>query len=170
MIRFALVLGLSFFALPLWSAPIQQKQKPFFTYDVGGSTGTYNGRTYNEINLGLNFNLTDSLTWRNAAFKRFGTNQNEVSGLDSTIRWNLELKTDQGQGLDFFLGPGVRLASHKKSAYVGEAGLTLSGLGLRIGGGAKYLKYIDSQTNDLNEKLPGDEVQYFLTLSGGGGF
>lgn len=144
--------------------------KPFMTYDVGASSGSYNGSSYSEINLGINFNFTENITWRDAAFKRFSSNSTNEAGLDSTLRYNVDLRNENREGLTLFIGPGVRLATEKKSAALAEAGVQLSFGGLRVGGGAKYLKYFDPGSDSGNVALPKDEVQYFITLAGGGSF
>lgn len=144
--------------------------KPFLTYDIGASSGSYNNSSYSELNLGLNMNFTENLTWRNAAFKRFSSQSTNEAGLDSSIRYNVDLRNENREGLTFFMGPGVRLATEKKSAALAEAGLQLSFGGLRVGGGAKYLKYFDPGSDSANVSLPKDEVQYFITLAGGGSF
>lgn len=144
------------------------KDLPFLTYDLGFSSGSTNNVTYNEINLGLNMNFTEYVTWRNAAFKRFGSNIKETYGIDSTVRFKADFKSDEGNGLDFFIGPGIRLASEKQTAAIGEAGLGIKVGGIRIGGGAKYLRYIETQKDPLGNTTAPDEVMYFITLSGAG--
>ena len=42
------------------------RDKPLVDVDIGGSSGNYNGRAYTELNLGVNLNFTEWLTWRNS--------------------------------------------------------------------------------------------------------
>lgn len=142
--------------------------KSLLTYDLGASSGSYNGASYSEINLGINYNFADSFTWRNSAFKRFGSNTTNEAGLDSTIRYNMDFRDENREGVNIFFGPGVRVATEKKSAALAEAGIQISFGGLRVGGGAKYLHYFDPGSNSANVTLPKDETQYFITLAGGG--
>ena len=163
-----LILALS---IALFSSLSFAQNKPTFTYDVSGSSGTYNDRSYTEIHLGLNWNMTDWFNWRNSVFTQFGSDLNTVWGLDTTGLFRAEFYT-QGRdlGVEFFAGPGLRLANEKSSAALGTAGLTLALGGLRIGGGATYLNYFETRQDKLDQELPKDEVQYFITLSGGGSF
>ncbi len=121
--------------------------------------------------MGLNWFVTDWLNWRNSVFSQFGSNLKSVYGLDSTALFNTEFyNSSRTAGVEFFAGPGVRLASEKSSAVIGTAGLTFAFGGLRIGGGATYLSYFEDRDDKLGAVLPKDEVQYFITLSGGGSF
>lgn len=147
----------------------ESSSKPTITYDLSGSVGSQNGNSYTEINLGLNWALTDWLTWRNAAFSRFGTNVDSVSGLDSSARFSF-LFGERGASVELFGGPGVRVASRDNNAAFAEGGLTLNLGGLHIGGGAKYLSYFSTRKDTSGVSLPKDETQYFIVLSGGGAF
>lgn len=139
------------------------------TYDVSASFGNYNNATYNEINLGLNWLLSDYLNWRNSLFNRFGENITSVSGLDSSLRLQTTVSSDEETfGLHAFLGPGVRLASDNWNAYFGEAGLVFKLGGLKIGAGIKAMTYVDHRKDKSNKELPQNDQQVFLILSGGG--
>lgn len=142
------------------------------TYDLSASFGTYNEKTYNEINLGLNWFLADWLNWRNSLFSRFGGDIDTVSGLDSSARFQGSLESDGGSfGIHAFLGPGVRLASQNYNAVFGEAGLIFKLGGLKIGGGVKSLYYFsDRQDSKTNLTLPKNDNQVFIILSGSGSF
>lgn len=104
-------------------------------------------------------------------FTQFGTNLNTVWGLDTTGLFKTEFYTQgRGAGIELFAGPGLRLANEKSTAALGTAGVTLALGGLRIGGGATYLNYFETRKDKQDQNLPKDEVQYFITLSGGGSF
>lgn len=141
------------------------------TYDLGGGSGSYNGETYTEITLGLNWNVEDWLNWRNAAFTRGGAG-GSVNGLDSSLRLQGKVASEGGGfGVDGFIGPGVRLATNDNTAVFGEAGLLFTLGGLRIGGGAKALTYIQNRTDAATGvDLPKSDTQLFIILGGGGSF
>lgn len=147
-----------------------KKESPFFDLDISGSTGSYNGQSYSEIHLGLNMNFTDWLTWRNAAFKRFGSAAGQdVTGLDSGLRLTVHAPFDNG-GIKFFAGPGYRWADpSQNNAAFGEAGLNVQLGRFSVGGGAKYLRYDRPRTDSAGNALKRDDISYFITLSGGAG-
>lgn len=147
------------------------KETPLFDFDVSGSSGNYNGQTYSEIHVGVNLNFTDWLIWRNAAFKRFGTTANEITGLDSSVRFIYNTPFDNG-GFKVFAGPGYRWAQPSdKNALMGEAGASLQIGRFVIGVGSKYLKYDKVQLDPASGlETKRDDVSYFITVSGGGGF
>ncbi len=148
--------------------PVEHKT---FTYDVGAATGSENGNAYSEINIALNWYLTDWLNWRNAAFTRFGSNITSVSGLDSALLATYEsFSEDKSIGVRAFAGPGVRIASANNSAATAEAGVIFKLAGIQIGGGARYLSYFSARENTSNVVLPKDETQMFIVLAGGGSF
>lgn len=148
----------------------QERSKPFFDFDVSGSSGNYNGSTYSEINLGLNLNFTDWLTWRNAGFKRFTSGGlNDSSGLDSSVRFTLDTHFDGG-GLSFFAGPGYRWANPaKQNGIFGEGGASIHLGRFSLGAGAKYLRYDQAQYDSNGNELKRDDISYFITVAGGAG-
>lgn len=146
------------------------KDTPLITGDLGGSTGVNNGSTYQEINLGVNINFTDWLTWRNAGFQRSGSNLKEVTGLDSTLRLILRTKLSNGSA-QLFVGPGYRWASNSENnATVGEAGLGVNMGGFGLSGGARYLKYDKARLDKNGNELNSAETSYFVNLSGNTSF
>lgn len=153
------------------SANLNTREKPLVDVDIGGSAGTYNGRSFSEINLGVNLNFTDWLTWRNAAFKRFSSQgDKDISGLDSTLRFINTSRFDSS-AVRVFAGAGYRFADpSEKNALLGEAGLALTVGRFGIGGGAKYLKYDKLQIDLAGNETKRDDLIYFITLSGGTGF
>lgn len=139
------------------------------SYDVSGGSGTRDGETYSEIHLGLNYFVKDWLNWRNSLFTQFGTEVKTVYGLDSAALFKTEAYTQSKKlGVEFYAGPGVRVASEKSNAVFGKAGLTFALAGLRIGGGVQALHYLEDRTDKNDNVLNKDETQYFITLSGGG--
>ena len=144
-----------------------ENKKPFFNFDVSGSSGNYNGNTYTEVNVGLNLNFTNWLTWRNAAFKRFGTGTTETTGLDSSLRLVLDTPFDGG-GLSFFAGPGYRWANPStQNAAFAEAGASIRLGRISVGGGAKYLRYDQAQYDSNGLETKRDDLSYFVTIGGG---
>ncbi|WP_413568541.1 hypothetical protein ACLWBD_13540 [Bdellovibrio sp. HCB117] len=142
-----------------------------FTYDLSGSSGTRDGESYSEIHLGLNYYATNWLNWRNSLFTQFGTEIKTVYGLDSAALFNYDLYTqNRAFGVEFFAGPGLRVATEKSNAVFGKAGITFGLGGLRIGGGVQAFHYLEDRTDKNDFVLGKDEVQYFITLSGGGSF
>jgi hypothetical protein len=141
------------------------------SYDLGGSSGTINNASYTELHLGLNSFVMEWLNWRNALFTRFGTGVDSVSGLDSSLLATFSAMTSgKGLGFQIFAGPGVRLATANNNAALAEAGLMLRLGGLEIGGGARYLSYLNTRTDSLGAPMSKDETQYFLIFGGGGSF
>lgn len=146
------------------------KDTPFITGDVGGSTGTNNGNTYQEVHLGLNLNFTEWLTLRNNGFKRTGSNIKEVTGLDSTLRLVLRGKFDRGSA-NLFVGSGYRWADESENnAVVTEAGLGAGYGGLGLSGGAKHLKYTKTRLDKSGAELKDEDITYFIGLSGSTSF
>ncbi|MBO9668110.1 MAG: hypothetical protein J7501_15015 [Bdellovibrio sp.] len=141
------------------------------TYDLTGGFGTYNGNSYTEIDLGLNWYFIDWLNWRNSLFTQFGSTINTVFGLDTALLANAVLYNSSGSfGIEGYIGPGLRFANEDSSGVFGKAGLTFAIGRLRIGGGAQVTHYYETRRDRDGFRLPDDEVQYFLVLSGGGGF
>jgi hypothetical protein len=162
----ALFLLLFGFALPTFAA-----ERPALSYDVGGATGSYNGDSYSEIHLGLNWFAQDWMNWRNSLFTQFGSTINTVYGLDSALLFEYSAYTQgRGAGVELFAGPGLRFATEKSNAVFGQAGVIFNLGGLHIGGGVQQLHYTDDRTDKNNYSLPKDETQYFIILSGGGVF
>lgn len=152
----------------LWSKSTEVSSSRL-TYDISASQSQQNGRTYQEINLGLNWFLSDWLVWRNSGFQRQAQQEDTVYGLDSSLRLQQEfMSEDRVFGLKVFGGPGVRVASEKSNAYFAEAGLGLRLGGLQIGAGIKSLQYSETRTDSEGNSLPKTENQIFITLSGSG--
>lgn len=150
------------------NVPQSSKQ---FTYDLSASSGTTNGNNYSEVNLGLNWYLTEWLNWRNSIFSRFGSNIKSVSGLDSSILAGTQVFSDDRMfGVQAYIGPGVRLASEKNTAATADAGVIFTLAGLKLGVGAKALQYFETREDSSGGSLPKSESQYYIVLAGGGGF
>ncbi|WII73202.1 hypothetical protein QJS83_04860 [Bdellovibrio sp. 22V] len=142
-----------------------------FTYDISGSSGTRDGESYSEVHLGLNYYAQEWLNWRNSLFTQFGSEVKTVYGLDSAALFRFDAYTDdRALGVEFYAGPGVRLATENSNAAFGKAGLTFALGGLRIGGGVQAFHYLEDRTDKNDNVLNKDEVQYFITLAGGGSF
>ncbi len=165
--KLTVLLLISFIAL---SAQAQRKVS-LITGDIGGSTGTNNGNTYQEVHLGVNLNFTDWLTWRNSGFQRTGSKIKEVTGLDSSLRLVLRTQFQGGGGANFFLGPGYRWTSISEyNAATAEAGLGFNAGGFGMSAGAKYLKYDKPRVNSDGEALKDEDVNYFVSISGNTSF
>ena len=138
-IAFMKALFVFFLLIPNFSfSKPAQKSESRLIYDISGSQSTQNGRTYQEINLGLNWKLSDWLIFRNSAFQRQAQDQDTVYGLDSSLRFETKFQNDQETlGLKLFGGPGVRIASEKSNAYFAEAGLSIKLGGINIGADRK---------------------------------
>ncbi|PIT98762.1 MAG: hypothetical protein COT74_13795 [Bdellovibrionales bacterium CG10_big_fil_rev_8_21_14_0_10_45_34] len=132
---------------------------PRLTYDLGGAAGQSGGKSYTEINLGLNFWALSWLNWRNSVFYRF--TETSVYGLDTSLRPTLALGSS-ALGLTLFGGPGYRFANENRSTLFGEAGMFISLANLTLGAGARRFLY--SATNSSLS----DETQFFLILGGSG--
>ncbi len=144
-------------------------EEPTLTYDLGGAAGTYVGQSYTEINLGLNWKLTDYLVWRNSVFARMVSGADNLYGLDTSLRLQHFVSSEDGKfGLGFFGGPGYRFSKVNASALFAEAGVQVKLGGLSIGGGVKYFNYANPGTDSKGAKLPSSDTVYFLILAGGG--
>lgn len=146
------------------------KQHPKLSYDLSGSTGTYNDTSYTEIQLGLNWYVLDWLNWRNAIFHRMGSKIDSVTGLDSALLATTEFVSEGGGlGVQGFIGPGYRFASTENSAVFGQAGLIFALGGLRVGIGAKSLYYTNPPRDSSGVgDAPRNDNQVYLILGGGG--
>lgn len=141
------------------------------TYDVSGSQTTINERTYQEINLGVNWYFTDWFIWRNAAFSRTAQDEDTVYGLDTSFRLQHEwLNSSKTLGFKIFGGPGARIASEKYNAYFGEAGVGFRLGGILLSGGVRSYRYVHNREDNEGIRLPRNENHVFVTLSGGGVF
>lgn len=139
------------------------------SWDLGGAFGTYGDFGYSEINLGLNWSLQDYLVWRNSVFTRFSSGGQSASGLDTSLRLQHSVSSQDGTyGLGFFGGPGYRISDAKYSALFGELGLRLKLGGLNIGGGVKAFSYSNPGLDRNGNQLPKTDTVMFLILSGGG--
>ncbi|MNS69993.1 hypothetical protein D3C72_1033260 [compost metagenome] len=149
----------------------QRSSRPQFTYDISGGVGSYDSNSYTQLQLGLNWYAYEWLNWRNAAFTQFGSSINNVYGLDSSILFQTSAYTqNRDAGVEVFLGPGVRLASENSNAGFAQGGITFALGGLRLGFGAQALHYWAERTDKNDVVMPKDEVNYFITVSGGGSF
>lgn len=131
------------------------------TFDLGASTGSVNGYSYSELNLGVNAYITDYFAWRNAGFARFQSGENNIYGLDSSLRGIFDVSGSMA-GFTAFGGPGYRFVNEGDNVPFLEGGLVLRGGGLSIGGGAKT--FFNSA---VRSGAPND-TQYFLILAGSG--
>ncbi len=139
------------------------------TWDLGASAGSYGGANYSEINLGLNWQLTDYFVWRNAVFGRFPNGAENVYGLDTTARFQTFAQTESGTfGIGFFGGPGFRFSKINYTAAFLEGGMILKMGGLNVGGGVKQFYYSNPGTDVLGNRLSTSDTVVFLILSGGG--
>ena len=164
----AIVLCVLSFSSASYAASLSNRP---LTYDLSGGVGSYNGNSYTELDLGLNWWVQDWLNWRNSIFTQFGSTINTVYGLDTALLLEGSLYTEsRGFGVDVFAGPGLRFANEDSNGAFAKAGLVFNLGGLRIGGGAQVTHYYTTRTDKNDIKLPDDEVQYFIILSGGGSF
>lgn len=140
------------------------------SWDLGASIGSTNGENYTEGNLGINWHMTDWVTWRNSIFGRFygndmtstGAELKDSYGLDTSLRLNHTFKFDENSSLRFFGGPGWRFASEAESPPFAEGGINIRLAGLNVGGGAKVI------FNEVTDSNVPNDTQYFITLSGSG--
>ena len=147
-----------------------RSQDSSLTWDLGASFGNYGGSSYSQVDLGLNWHLTDYLNWRNDFFSRFGSSSvAQATGLDSSVRFEY-LGQSEGEGLGYrlFAGPGIRISNSENTGFFGEAGAILRFGGLNIGGGVKALQYTSPGRGSNGQLLPSSDVSYILVYSGGG--
>ncbi len=170
--KFLLGAAILFFVPTLFAQhlSVSKKDVPFFDFDISGSTGNYNGKTYTEVQLGLNLNFAEWLTWRNAAFQRFssGTDKNLV-GLDSSLRFSQDFPFDTGT-LKFFAGPGYRWAERSdRNAFFGEVGTGFHLGRLAAEAGVRFMHYDKTQFDSSGLETKQEDISYFITVAGGAG-
>jgi hypothetical protein len=137
-------------------------------YDAGATSGNYNGTTYSEINLGLSYQLNKWMVWRNAAFQRFGSDRDTVTGLDTSLRLGTRMDSNSSNfGIDMYAGPGLRFASDSYNSYFAEAGIGFKFFGIYAGIGAKYMQYMKAREEN-GVTLPKNDQQVFIAIGGGG--
>jgi hypothetical protein len=158
------------FCLLCFSAESLAEKSRSLNWDLGASIGSYGGSSYSQIDLGVNWFLTDFLNWRNVAFSRFGNSITQAAGLDSSLLYDFH-DGDNDFSYRLFAGPGVRVSSAANTGYFGEAGVVIHTAGLNLGGGVKAINYSNPGTDPTTGlRLPSSDVSYFLIFSGGGGF
>lgn len=131
------------------------------TYDIGLSAGSVNNVSYTEANLGVNLYFLEYFAWRNAGFSRFITGQDNIYGLDTSLRGIFSAGNSAG-GFTAFAGPGWRFVTRGDSPPFAEAGVVVKLAGISLGGGVK------SFYNSAIRSGAEDDTQYFIILSGGG--
>lgn len=161
---------LVFAALLIFSSKSLAQTHPDFTYDVGAASGSYDGNSYSEINLGLNWYFLDDLAWRNSVFTRFGDNVDSATGLDSSLRYSYNTDTHATFGMGFFGGGGYRFTKSQDSGPFAEGGLTFRVGGLSVGAGVKEIYYPSPGKDSTGGKLADHDTTVFLILAGGGVF
>ncbi len=151
-------------------SPAARQSESTLSYDLSAGAGTYNGSSYNEFNLGLNWMVADWLNWRNALFTRLSSaSSDSISGLDSSLRLQGSMLSDSGTfGMSGFIGPGVRFATKDANAAFAEAGLMFKVGGLHLGGGVKSVNYFKTRQDSSGADLPKNDNQVFIILSGSG--
>lgn len=168
-VRF-LFFGLFFFCVKLLLAqPLAaDKESPFFDFDISGSSGNYNGKTYSELHIGINMKFADWIVWRNAAFKRINPGvERDLTGIDSGLRFVLNTQVQEA-GIKIFAGPGYRWAEpSEKNALFGEAGAGLQIGRFGVSSGLRYLRYDRPQANTVGESTKQEDLTYFITFAGG---
>lgn len=166
-----LLLGLVFSVFISEQTLAAEMDSNYFTYDIGASTGSSGGRTYSELNLGLNYWFTPALAWRNSIFGRQVEDndatpdideKDTIYGLDTSIRGRHYFEFSESTGMTIFVGPGYRFQNKGENVPIGEGGLLFRLGSLSVGGSVKALLY---ELVDPNRKT---EVQYSIILSGGG--
>lgn len=144
---------------------------PTFTYDLGIASGTYNGKGYSEVQLGLSWYLLEHFVWRNSLFTRFGSGIDSASGLDSSARFVYNSPRDeQGFGIGFFAGPGYRFSNKENTGVFGEAGLNLKMAGFATGVAVKSIYYSSPGKDSDGRDLGRTDTVVSLILSAGGAF
>jgi hypothetical protein len=140
----------------------QESKRKHFSYDLGGSTGTHNGRKFFEANLGLDWHILTWFVWRNSLFyKKFeGNIVSDSYGLDSTLRGEKAFNLDKEVDLNFFAGAGYRFISTGQNAPVAEAGG-----GVRLGK-VTVSGQVKKVYHSLVKHGTQDETIYGLTFSG----
>jgi hypothetical protein len=130
------------------------------TFDLGASFGSYNNHNYTEAELGLNLYFSPHLDWRSAVFARFPDGQQNIFGIDESLRAIASLGTN-ALGFTAFAGPGYRFATVGDSAPFFEGGAVVKISGFAIGVGAKSILDSWVRTSAAND------TQIFLILAGG---
>jgi hypothetical protein len=154
--------------LPAQAQQISRSNHSTLSYDVSVSSGTYDNRTYSELQLGLNWYALDWLNWRNSVFQRFGSSDLDiVTGFDTAFLFTKDAVADGGTfGIQGFIGPGYRFATKDNSGAFAEAGLIFAAGPLRVGVGAKSLYYSNPRVDSTGRESPRNDNQVFFILAG----
>lgn len=145
-------------------------KNPQWTWDLGAAFGSYNSYSYSEIDLGLNDRFVDSLNWRNVLWDRLSSSSAvSAVGVDSSLRFEINDRSNSSSGFRFFAGPGFRVATNSYSGVFGEGGAVFRLGGLSLGAGVKLLNYFSPGKDSVTgATLPSNDFMYFIILAGGG--
>ena len=105
--------------------PKLKSDKHDWSLDLGISSGSSNGSSFFEVNLGVNYAINDWLIYRNAPFYRSQGEASSSFGLDSSLNVIKGLELSAQVKTQFMLGSGLRVRSDSKAAPFVEAGLGL---------------------------------------------
>jgi hypothetical protein len=142
--------------------PTRQHSAPprRLSLDLSGTGGSSQGQSFFEASLGLNYALTEQLTWRNALFFRLPGTLANLFGLDSSIRAHSDLALG-AFGIRGIAGLGYRLATAANAmAPFAEAGVVFSIESFAFGLTGKYLFL------SLHNALEPNQFLYSIVLSG----
>jgi hypothetical protein len=135
---------------------------PRLTYDIGLASGSYSGKSYLELNLGLNYYFLPYLNFRNAVFYRSVTEGDAMYGLDTSMQAGSYFGITESSRLNYDIGVGYRFASKKQSAPFVVAGAMFSSSGFSLG---LRVKQIYHSVHELDDE---DETIVSVILAGGG--
>jgi hypothetical protein len=131
--------------------------------DMGGAGGSFQGQSFFEASVGLEYFMMERLSWRNSFFYRFAGVLRDSFGLDSSVRGNgnLPLGSLRLRGL---IGAGYRFASPAGSAPFMEVGASAALGGFDVGLVTKFIALSLTDSSQPNVFL------YSIVLSGSTAF
>jgi len=130
-------------------------------YELTGATGTMKSQgvseDYNEVELGLIYQMTDFLHFRGSAFTRF--TKVSYSGLNLSSRFSLGFEAGDFAVISF-VGPGYRFMSRGLHAPLAEGGVSFLYPGIQFSLGYRTL-FNEAVNNGLE-----NDGQFFLSFNG----
>lgn len=136
----------------LVSSESEEKPKSFrrFRFDGGGSIGSSNRGSFQEVNLGVSYYVLEWLIWRNAPFFRFQSGASNSYGLDSSIRGQYAIPAAPDFSPAIALGAGFRFINTGRHAPFAEVGLGARVSEVSIQLGVKYIvgKWVDESSEN----------------------
>jgi hypothetical protein len=124
-----------------------------FKFDLGGSSGNSNGRTFFEAHLGVDYYFLSWFYLREAPFYRLPDNHVATYGLDSSINGQLDIPIVPEFAPNLGIGGGYRVTNIGKDAPFLEGGLEAGFKGTSFNASMKYIMNEQVKNGLANERI-----------------